>query len=100
MGKDDEANKVLEAITADMDVIENMSYHRLCLFYKGELTLDEIMSDVTDSPAGASAAFGVASWHYSNGNLETAREQFEALTSTPGWSSFGFIAAEVDLAAY
>jgi hypothetical protein len=42
----------------------------------------------------------VASWHYSNGNLETAREQFEALTATPGWSIFGFIAAEVDLATY
>lgn len=100
MGRDDDAKKVLDAITADMDVIENMSYHRLCLFYKGELKLDAIMSDVTDSPAGASAAFGVASWHYSNGNLDTAREQFEALTSANGWSSFGYIAAEVDLSSF
>ncbi len=100
MGREADAKKVLDAITADMDVIENTSYYRLCLFYKGELTLDEIMTDVTDSPGGVSAGFGVASWHYSNGNLDTAREQFEALTSTSGWSIFGYIAAEVDLASF
>lgn len=99
MGRNEDAERVLDAITADMDVIENTSYHRLCLFYKGELSLEEMMGDVSDSPSGASAAYGVASWHFSNGDMEQAREQFEALTATSGWSSFGFIAAEVDLAA-
>ncbi len=98
MGRNEDAERVLDAITADMDVIENTSYHRLCLFYKGELSLEEMMNDVGDSPSGASAGYGVASWHYSNGDMEKAREQFEALTATSGWSSFGFIAAEVDLA--
>jgi hypothetical protein len=69
----------------------------LCLFYKGELSLDELMGDVTDNPAGASAAYGVASWHFSNGDIDRAREKFKALTSTSSWSSFGYIAAEVDL---
>ncbi len=98
MGRNEDAERVLDAITADMDIIENTSYHRLCLFYKGELSLEEMMADVTDSPSGASAAYGVASWHYSNGDMEKARQQFEALTATSGWSSFGYIAAEVDLA--
>ena len=84
MGRNEDAERVLDAITADMDVIENTSYHRLCLFYKGELSLEEIMADVTDSPSGASAAYGVASWHYSNGDMEKAREQFEALTADTG----------------
>ena len=97
MGRDADAKKVLEAITADMDVIENISYHRLCLFYKGEISLEAMMKDIVDSPSGASAAFGVASWHFSNGELDIATEQFKALTSTKSWSSFGFIAAEVDL---
>ena len=52
-----------------------------------------------DNPAGASAAYGAASWHYSNGELEKATEQFKALTATSSWSSFGYIAAEADLAA-
>jgi len=99
MGRYGDAEKVLDAITADMDVIENMSFHRLCLFYKGELSLEEMMSDVTDSPSGATAGYGVASWYYSNGNIEKAKELFGALTATSGWSSFGYIAAEVDLAA-
>ena len=97
MDRHEDAESVLDAITADMDVIENTSYHRLCLFYKGELSLDELMGDVTDNPAGASAAYGVASWHFSNGDIDRAREKFKALTSTSSWSSFGYIAAEVDL---
>lgn len=97
MGRDDDAKKVLDAITADMDVIENISYHRLCLFYKGEISLEDMMKDIVDSPSGASAAFGVASWHFSNGEVDMATEQFRALTSTDSWSSFGYIAAEVDL---
>jgi hypothetical protein len=97
MGRDADAKKVLEAITADMDVIENISYYRLCLFYKGEISLEAMMKDIVDSPSGASAAFGVASWHFSNGELDIATEQFKVLTSTNSWSSFGFIAAEVDL---
>jgi len=97
LGREEEAQKVLEDINADMDVIENISYHHLCLFYKGEISLAAIMQEIGDSPSGASAAFGVASWHYSNGELEIAEEQFKALTATDGWASFGFIAAEVDL---
>ena len=99
MGRNADAEKVLDAITADMDVIENIGYHRLCLFYKGALSLSELMDGVSDNPSGASVAYGAASWHYSNGDSEKATAQFKALTSTSGWSSFGYIAAEVDLAA-
>ncbi len=99
MGRYEDAERVLDPITADMDVIENMSFHRLCLFYKGELSLEEMMKEVTDNPSGATAGYGVASWYYSNGEMDKAKELFEALTATSGWSTFGYIAAEVDLAA-
>ena len=28
----------VQGVTADMDVVENTAYHRLCLLYKGALT--------------------------------------------------------------
>ena len=50
-GDPEAAAKVLDVISADMNVIENMSYHNLCLFYKGELTLSELIGENEDSPA-------------------------------------------------
>ena len=98
MGRADEAARVLDAIRADMNVIENMSYHSLCLFYKGELTLRELIGDNADNPAGAAVMYGAANWHYYNGDEDQAMDMFEALTSTSSWAGFGYIAAEAELA--
>ena len=92
------AEQVLEAISTDMNVIENMSYQNLCLFYKGERSLAELLGD-EDSPAGAAMIYGAANWHYYTGDVAKADEMLNALLATPGWASFGYIAAEADLAA-
>jgi len=97
-GDPETAEKVLEAISADMNVIENMSYHNLCLFYKGEMTLAELIGDNEDSPTGAAIMYGAANWHYYTGDVEKAKEMLEALVATNAWSAFGFVAAEADLA--
>jgi hypothetical protein len=76
-----------------------MSYHDLCLFYKGDKTLRELLGDGEDSPAGAAVMYGAANWHYYNGDEDKARDMLRALTSTSSWAGFGFIAAEADLAA-
>jgi hypothetical protein len=99
MGKRDEAEQVLEDITGEMNVIENAVYHRLCLFYKGELSLAEMESDEADDSTGAAGAYGIANWFYYNGDTAEARKRLEALTAGAGqWDSFGYIAAEADLA--
>jgi hypothetical protein len=81
-----------------MTIIENMAYHRLCLFYKGLLTL----TDLTGTDQGAimndAIAYGAANWHLYNGRREEARAGFQALLATTGWASFGYIAAEADIA--
>ena len=99
MGRADDAREVLEGITTEMNVIENMSYHSLCLFYKGDITLEELAGDNEDNPAGAAVMYGAANWHFYNGDEATARKMLEDLTSTSSWAGFGFIAAEADLAA-
>lgn len=99
MGDSEGAAQVLESISADMNVIENTSYHDLCLFYKGEKTADELLGDGEDSSTGAATVYGIANWYYYTGSEERARAMLERLITTRSWSAFGFIAAEADLAA-
>lgn len=99
MGRHEEAQQILADISADMQVIENTNYHRLCLFYKGEIPLSEMMASNGDSPENAAEAYGVANWHLCNGDTATAVEQLKKLAESEGWSAFGVIAAEADLAA-
>ena len=99
MGKHAEASDVLDDISIDMNVIENMVYHRLCLFYKGEISVGEMMENTADNPTGAAAAYGVANWHYYNGEIDVATAMMQELLTTDSWAAFGFIAAEADLAS-
>jgi tetratricopeptide (TPR) repeat protein len=99
MGDEEGAAKVLDVITADMNVIENFSYHQLCLFYKGEMTVGELIGDGEDTPSGAATAYGLANWYYYTGEKEKATEDLEALVASDSWAAFGFIAAEADLAS-
>lgn len=97
-GKVDEARAILDDISAGMQVIENGVYHRLCLFYKGEVTLEEMLADGEEGATGAAGLYGVANWLHYNGDEERARQQLESLAGSPDWAAFGVIAAEADLA--
>ena len=99
MGKVDQARRALDGISRDMNVIENTVYHRLCLFYKGALTLEEMIAEDADSPTGAASAYGIANWFYYNGNKPEAQKRMQQLVNGGGWDSFGYIAAEADLAS-
>ena len=100
MGAEVTAEAVLAPISRDMTIIENMSYHSLCLFYKGEISLDELLEGSEDSPAGAAVLYGAANWHLYNGDTEKARALMRELTASSGWAGFGFIAAEAELASW
>ena len=98
LGRDEEARAVLEPIHEDMNVIESMPYHQLCLLYKGESETGTVLTaNVTDA-GGDSAMYGIANWHYYNGRLDEARAGFEEMIEKSGWASFGRLAAESDLA--
>ncbi|MBT5765258.1 MAG: hypothetical protein HOI58_00220 [Kordiimonadaceae bacterium] len=96
----DAAKHVLDVINKDMKIFENHTYHKLTLFYKGELTESEISEgiDLEDS-ADAATAYGLANWHYYNGDEAKAKEMLQSMMKAKAWGSFGYIAAEADLAA-
>ena len=96
--REEEAAAVLEPITADLDVIENTSYHRLLLMYKGEIEADELWDPESEDPAGVAIAYGVANWHFYNGRAEQGEEMFRRILEGSGWAGFGYIAAEAEIA--
>ncbi|MBT5185564.1 MAG: hypothetical protein HOH19_13160 [Kordiimonadaceae bacterium] len=97
MGNPELAKAAIEHITADMNVIENFSYHNLVLFYKGEIPPEEMLNVDPNDPSGAAVAYGVANWYLYNDQPEKAYELMERFVATKSWASFGFIAAEVEL---
>jgi hypothetical protein len=100
LGRLAEAAKVLEPIRPEMEIIENGSYHRLLLMYKGLLPADSILTpaDRGDAVQDATVAYGVGNWHLYNGRPTEAREIFERILSMPQWAAFGYLAAEAEVA--
>lgn len=98
MGNTAEAAEALREISADMNIIENQSYHELCLLYRGELAIDQLMAANGDDPSNAAVAYGLANYYYYNGDRERSDDLLRRIVAGSSWSAFGYIAAEVDLA--
>lgn len=103
LGEDEAAAALLEAIDAGMEIVENDSYHRRLLMYKGEIEPDELLDLRTaDDPDIAlniaTQGYGVGNWYLVNGDAEAAREVFERIVEGTSWAAFGYIAAEAELA--
>jgi tetratricopeptide (TPR) repeat protein len=99
LGRDDEARKVLQPITAKLDIIENTAYHKRLLFYKGELPADSLLAPgQTDELQYVTQGYGVGNWYLAQGDSARAREIFDAVLRTNYWAAFGYIAAEADVA--
>jgi tetratricopeptide (TPR) repeat protein len=93
-----EASKVLERITPKMEILENGSYHRRLLMYKG-LEKPEALLDPSkaDDLTIATQGYGVGNYYYVTGDRGRAREIFDRVMAGRQWNAFGFIAAEADL---
>lgn len=95
-GRAEEAARVLEPIRREMTIIENESYHRRLLLYKGILPPDSLLA-AGDGVAMATQGYGVANWHLYNGRPREAEELLWRITAAENWATFGYIAAEADL---
>jgi tetratricopeptide (TPR) repeat protein len=90
------AAAVLAPIHERMDVVENVAYLNLCLLYAGRRTRAEIAP--REGSSGSALAFGLAHHDLVHGNRDEALLALFALAQSPGWSAFGVIAAEAELA--
>jgi len=98
LGQEEAAEKALDPIRKDMTMIENGVYHRLCLFYKGEITYEELVGEDEVNIARDAMGYGLGNWYFYNGQKDKAKEVFEKILEGKVWASFGYIAAEADLA--
>lgn len=97
------ADALLARITPTMDLVEDDSYHRRLLMYKGLLTPEELLvaPEGADDAALALATqgYGVGNWYLVQGDGERARAVFQRVLRAGSWAAFGCIAAEAELAA-
>jgi len=103
LGDDQAAAQVLEAIDADMEIIENDSYHRRLLMYKGEVAPEELLDLRAEADPDialniATQGYGVGNWYLVNDDSDAAREVFERILEGTSWAAFGYIAAEAEVA--
>ena len=87
-----DAAKVLERITPKMDILENGSYHRRLLMYKGLDTPEALLDTAkADDTTIATQGYGVGNYYFVTGNPAKAREKL-------GWRhkvSFAELVAEM-----
>jgi len=88
----------LEPIDKNLEIIENHSYHRLCLFYKGLIIEEELTEAEEAYSANDAVQYGLGNWYLCQGDTAKAKNIFESLLASKGWNSFGYIAVEADLA--
>ena len=65
---------MLDPIRADLDVIENTSYHSLLLMFKGERTPADVLAAAAEGASGSAVRYGVSAWDLVNGPAAEARK--------------------------
>ena len=90
LDKIEESIAVVNEVYQNMDIIENMSYHQSCLFYKGVLKESELVIDEV-------ALYSLANWYvYEKNDTLKAKTYYQKLLSTGNPYSFAYIAGEAD----
>lgn len=90
------ATAVVAGLVGDLDVVENVAYLNLCRLYAGRL--DRATIEPRDGSSGSALAFGLAHYDLVRGDAQAGRAALARLAADPGWSAFGVIAAEAELA--
>jgi tetratricopeptide (TPR) repeat protein len=102
LGREDDADSLLDEISPDMEILENDAYLRRLLVYKGELPSDSLLGDSpTDAEplAVATHGYGLGAWYLVRGETQRAADVFRRVLQTGYWPAFGYIAAEAELRA-
>ncbi|MBN09179.1 MAG: hypothetical protein CMC79_02245 [Flavobacteriaceae bacterium] len=90
LNKIEESIAVINQVHQNMDIIENMSYHQSCLFYRGVLKESDIVIDEV-------ALYSLANWYvYEKKDTLKAKTYYQKLLNTGNPYSFAYIAGEAD----
>ncbi len=99
LGRNTDAEAILQPLHPELEIIENHAYHRRLLMYTGSLQPAALLNTADATPLDwATQGYGVGNWYLYNGDAEKAVEIFQRVVAGDYWPAFGFIAAEVELA--
>ena len=99
--RENEAQQALLKIKDDLQLIENADYYKLIQVYKGQLKAADLLAEIsknTDNLSNATLGYGLGNWLLYNGQRAEAEKIFRQITAGNQWASFGYIAAEAELA--
>ncbi|HKC37798.1 MAG TPA: hypothetical protein VKB95_17095, partial [Chitinophagaceae bacterium] len=99
MGRQKDAEQHLKEVANDMEIIENHDYYDILVMYKtGD---DSKLAGKTQNQQtlnNATLGFALGTYYQLKGDKGKAKELFEKVVAGNQWSSFGYIAAETELA--
>lgn len=99
MGRQKDADQHLKTVSKEMEIIENHDYYNILLMYK---TNDESkLAEKTQNQetlSNATLGYALGTYYQLKGETNKAKELFEKVVAGKQWNSFGYIAAEAELA--
>ncbi|HEV8272525.1 MAG TPA: hypothetical protein VGQ04_14540 [Chitinophagaceae bacterium] len=99
MGRQKDADQHLKDITGEMEIIENKDYYDVLLMYKsGDDSKLVEKTQNQQSVSNATLGYALGTYYSLKGDKGKAKELFEKVVAGNQWSSFGYIAAETELA--
>lgn len=98
IGRDGQAGNLLDQVSLNTELIENTSYHKLLMVFKGVFTEVDVLDDENSALDNATIGYGLGFWHDINGRNERAQKIWKQVYASGNWAAFGFIAAEAELA--
>lgn len=101
MGEEKKAARALELVSGEQEIIENADYYKLIKLYQGKTKAEDLERELADGAntiGNASLGYGLGNWYLYDRRRDEAIKIFEKITTGNQWASFGFIAAESELA--
>ncbi|TAH34370.1 MAG: hypothetical protein EYC70_15605 [Planctomycetota bacterium] len=99
--QDPGAERVLEPIRADFDIVEYAAYHKLLLVYKGAMDAGTLWEETVAAGAAsvdcATVGYGLLQWQQWRRDEAAAARVLQAVFDGGNWPAFGYIAAEADV---
>jgi tetratricopeptide (TPR) repeat protein len=99
MGRQKDADQHLREAANNMEIVENHDYYDILIMYKtGDDT--KLVEKTQNQQAfnNATLGFALGTYYQLKGDKSKAKELFEKVVAGNQWSSFGYIAAETELA--
>lgn len=101
LGLKDEALAILDKVHQHMIMIENDSYFKRIMMYKGIFKPEDLIDPSKNKTAATveliTQGFGVAQWHESKGHQKHAHTIYQKILESNQWHAFSYIAAEAEI---